>query len=57
MIEPALAVGEGEKAAKLFSLSSCSHLSFLGDSQAGQVSESSHKGVGQAWQRVEPGSH
>lgn len=34
------------------SLSSRSHLSSLGDSQAGQVSESSHQGAGQRWQRL-----
>lgn len=37
------------------SLSSCSRLSFLGDSQAGQVSVSSEQGLdkhGREWERV-----
>lgn len=54
--EPTLAMGGREKAARLSSLSSRSHLSFPGDSQAGQVSESSHQQVAQGWQRAGPGS-
>lgn len=44
--EPALAVGGREKAARLSSPSSCSHLSFPGDSRTGQVSASSQQRLG-----------
>lgn len=55
-MEPALAMGGGEKAARLPSLSSCSHISFPGDSQAGQVSGLLTRELGKCG-RGGPGSH
>lgn len=48
-------MGGGEKVDRLSSLSSCSRLSFPGDSQAGQVSASSQQGLGKRgreWDRA-----